>query len=82
MKKNIIKYLSFFTGTIAVLIIYLSLIGIETDRFNNQIKDKLSKNNNNLDINLKKIQLTLDPLNFKFNVKTVGAKLIYKKKKI
>ena len=66
MKKNIIKYLSISLGLIIVLIIYFSLIGIQTDRFNNQIKDRLSKYNSNLEVNLKKIKLTLDPLNFKW----------------
>ena len=82
MKKNILKYLSILLGLIFVIIIYFSLVGIETDRFNNQIKDRLSKNNSNLDVNLKKIKLTLDPLNFKFNAKTIGAKVIYKKRNI
>jgi ribosomal protein S18 len=82
MKKNVIKYLSISLGLIIILIIYFSLIGIQTDRFNNQIKDRLSKYNSNLDVNLKKIKLTLDPLNFKFNAKTIGAKVIYKKRNI
>ena len=82
MKKNVIKYLSISLGLIIILIIYFSLIGIQTDRFNNQIKDRLSKNNSNLDVNLKKIKLTLDPLNFKLNAKTIGAKVIYKKRNI
>ena len=82
MKKNILKYLSILLGFIFFIIIYFSLIGIETDRFNNQIKDRLSKNNSNLDVNLKKIKLTLDPLNFKLNAKTIGTKIIYKKKNI
>ena len=42
MKKNIIKYLSVLIGLIAIPIIYLSFIGIETDRFNNQIKEDKS----------------------------------------
>ncbi len=82
MKKNFIKYLSISLGLIIVLIIYFSLIGIQTDRFNNQIKDRLSKYNSNLDVNLKKIKLTLDPFNFKFNAQTIGTKIIYKKKNI
>ena len=82
MKKNIIKYISISLGLIFVIIIYFSLIGIETDRFNGQIKDRLSKNNSNLNVNLKKIKLTLDPLNFKLNVKTIGTKIIYKKRNI
>ena len=56
MKKNVIKYLSISLGLIIILIIYFSLIGIQTDRFNNQIKDRLSKYNSNLDVNLKKIK--------------------------
>jgi len=82
MKKKIIKYLSVSLGFIFVFIIYFSLIGIETDRFNKQIKDRLSKNNSNLNVNLKKIKLTLDPLNFNLNAKTIGAKIIYKKRNI
>ena len=82
MKKNIIKFLLISLGFIFVIIIYFSLIDIETDRFNSQIKNKLSKDNSNLDVNLKKIKLTLDPLNFKLNAKTIGAKIIYKKRNI
>ena len=76
MKKNIIKYLSISAGIITVFIVYLSLIGIETDRFNNQIKDKISENNRDLELELKKVKLTLDPFNFQFNAKTIGAKII------
>jgi hypothetical protein len=82
MKKNILKYLSILLGLFFVIIIYFSLIGIETDRFNNQIKDRLSRYNSNLDVNLKKIKLTLDPLNLKFNAKTIGTKVIYNKRNI
>ena len=82
MKKNIIKYSLIVIGILISIIIYLSLIGIETDKFNDTIKDKISQNNNQLDIQLKKIKLTLDPLNFKINAKTIGTKLIKKKKKV
>ena len=44
MKKNIIKYLLIVLGILAAIIIYLSLIGIETDKFNGKIKDKISQN--------------------------------------
>jgi len=80
MKKNIIKYLLIVLGILAAIIIYLSFIGIETDKFNGKIKDKISQNNNQLDIKLKKIKLKLDPLNFKINAKTIGTKIIYQKK--
>ena len=80
MKKNIITYSLIIIGILISIIIYLSLIGIETDKFNDTIKDKVSQNNNQLDIQLKKIKLTLDPFNFKINAKTIGTKLIFQKK--
>ena len=36
----------------------------------------------NLDTSLKKIKLTLDPLNFKINAKTIDAKITFKNKLI
>ena len=45
MKKNIIKYSVIVIGILISIIIYLSLIGIETDKFNDSIKDKISQNN-------------------------------------
>ena len=80
MKKNIITYFLIIIGILISIIIYLSLIGIETDKFNNTIKDKVSQSNNQLDVQLKKIKLTLDPFNFKINAKTIGTKLIFQKK--
>ena len=82
MKKNIIKYSLIVIGILISIIIYLSLIGIETDKFNDSIKDKISQNNNQLDIKLKKIKLTLDPLNFKINAKTIDSKILFKGKLI
>jgi len=78
MKKIITKYLAITTFIIVLIILYLSVIGLETDKFNNQIKDKVSKTNKNLEIELKKIKLTLDPFNFKVNAKTIGTNIIYR----
>ena len=80
MKKNIIKYIILIAGIFASIIIYLTFIGVETKKFNNQIKDKVAQTNSKLDLKLKKIKLTLDPVNFKINAKTVGAKIVYQKK--
>ena len=80
MKNNIFKSLIFFFIFIIIFIVYLSTIGIETDRFNNQIKNKVNKINKSLDVDLKKIKLILDPLNFKIYAKTVGTTVYYSKK--
>ncbi len=82
MKKIILKYLLITFGILLIIITYLSVIGLETEKFNNQIKSKIIQTNSSLDLELKKIKLTLDPLNFKINAKTIGAKIIYQKKNI
>ena len=69
MNKKILKYISIIFGVFVLLIIYLSTIGIETEKFNKQIQVLVKQKNNKFDTSLKKIKLTLDPLNFKFNAK-------------
>jgi hypothetical protein len=82
MKKNIFKYFLLISGLLALIIIYLSIIGFETEKFNNQIQDKVFQTNKNLKIELKTIKLTLDPLKFKINAKTIGPKILYKTKNL
>ncbi len=78
MKKIIYKSLLTFFILSFFSIIYLSLFGLETDRFNKQISNKLKNINKNLDIDLKKIKLILDPFNFKIKAKTLGSKIALK----
>ncbi len=77
MKINIFKYFLLFLGFLISLIIYLSIVGIETDKFNQQIKDTVVQSNNNLDVSLKKVKLILDPFKLKINAKTIGANIYY-----
>ena len=80
MSKKILKYIFVSLGVLVLLIIYLSTVGIETKKFNNQIQDLVKQKNDKLDTSLKKIKLTLDPLNFKINAKTIDAKIFVKGK--
>ncbi|MDC0585881.1 hypothetical protein OAO28_02675, partial [Candidatus Pelagibacter sp.] len=82
MKKNILKFIFSVVILFVLSILYLSVFGLNTEKFNNQIKDKVAKNNDKLKIELKKIKLTLDPFNFKINAKTIGANIIFKGKKL
>ena len=82
MSKKILKSLSIMLGVFILLIIYLSTVGIETKRFNKKIQDLVRQKNDKLDTSLKKIKLTLDPLNFKVNAKTIDAKVTFKGKPI
>ncbi len=77
MKINIFKYFLLFLGFLLSLIIYLSIFGIETDKFNQQIKNTVVQSNNNLDVSLKKVKLILDPIKLKINAKTIGANIYY-----
>ena len=77
MKFSFLKYFVSFLILIFLTIVYLSIVGIETDSFNQQIKDKVTKNNKNLKIDLKKIKLKLDPIKFKFIANTIGATIYY-----
>ena len=54
---------------------YLTLFGIETDRFNAQILNKIKNIDKNIEVELKKIRLVLDPFSLKINIKTFGSKL-------
>ena len=82
MTKKIIKYISIILGIFILLITYLSTVGIETDKFNNQIQNFVKQKNDKFDINLKKIKLILDPLNFKVNAKTIDTSITFKNKSI
>ena len=82
MKKKIIRYTSIVLVVFILLITYLSTVGIETERFNNQIQNLVKQKNNKFDVSLKKIKLTLDPLNFKVNAKTIDAKITFNNKPI
>ena len=82
MKKNIIKFILSIVGVFILVVIYLSTFGLETEKFNTQIKNKVIQVNSKLNLDLKKIKLTLDLLNLKINAKTIGSKIIFKDKEI
>jgi hypothetical protein len=82
MNKKILKYISIVLGILVLLIIYLSTVGIETEKFNNQIQNLIKQKNDKFDASLKKIKFTIDPLNFKVNAKTIDAKITFNNKPI
>ena len=82
MKNNILKYFILTLSLLAILIVYLSTIGVETEKFNNQIKNRILQINKNIDLDLKKIKLTLDPLKLKIYAKTIGTTVYFSKKSL
>ncbi len=75
MKKLIFRFFIIIISSVFLLITYLSIMGIETDKFNNQIREKIKKIDKNLEIDIKKIKLVFDPFNLKISAKTLGTKL-------
>jgi len=80
MKNNILKYFILLLSVLVILTVYLSIVGIETDKFNDQIKNRISQINKNIDVDLKKIKLTLDPFKLKIYAKTVGTTVYFSKR--
>ncbi len=82
MKKIIFRFLIFTLLLIFGFITYLSTIGIKTKAFNDQIIKEVKKINNQLELELDKISIILDPFKFKLVLKTIGANLKNKNKLI
>ena len=82
MKKIIFRLILLTVLILVAAVTYLSTAGIETKSFNSQIKEKINKLDPNLDLELKKVKLILNPINFTIDVKTIGPNLIYRSKKL
>ena len=76
MIKKIIKLLTFFIVILVIVILYLSYFGIETKRFNKIIKDSISKNNKELDIEFKKVKILLNLTSLTVGINTKNPKIL------
>jgi hypothetical protein len=77
MIKIIYRLFISLTLIIALIVIYLSIIGVKTDKFNNQITSKVREINSNLDLKLNQVNIKLNPLSFTVDLKTLGTDLSY-----
>jgi hypothetical protein len=77
MIKIVYRLFISLTLIIALIVIYLSIIGVKTDKFNNQITLKVREINSNLDLKLNQVNIQLNPLSFTVNLKTLGTDLSY-----
>jgi hypothetical protein len=80
MIKIVYRLFISLTIIIALIVIYLSIIGIKTDKFNNQITSKVREINSNLDLKLNQVNINLNPLSFTVDLKTLGTDLSYQDK--
>ncbi len=82
MKKIIFRISLILTAIILSFLVFISTIGIKTDKLNSQIINQIKVFDENLNLELKKVNIILDPIKLKINLKTVGTNLVYKEKKI
>ena len=82
MKKIIFRISLILTAIILSFLVFISTIGIKTDKLNSQIINQIKVFDENLNLELKKVNIILDPIKLKINLKTVGTNLIFKEKKI
>ncbi|MDC1272993.1 hypothetical protein N8Z42_00680 [Pelagibacteraceae bacterium] len=74
--KRIIKILTIVIITLAIIVIYLSIYGIKTEKFNNEIKKNVSKINKRIDLSLNEVNYLLDPLDFSINISSKNPKIL------
>ena len=82
MIKKTIKYFLYLLILITIGVIYLSYFGIETKRFNNLIKDKISQTNSKIDIELNEVKIILNFDNFTVGIKASNPNIVFEDKKI
>ena len=73
--KKFTKFIVLIILLVLAFITYLSTIGFETKRFNNQIESKIKKIDKNLSIELTEVKIVLEPFNLKLKIKTLGPKI-------
>ena len=76
MIKKIIKILLVSLFIIALAILYLSTIGIKTDKFNNQINDNILKIDKRINLKLSDVKYLLSPYDLTINIKTSNIQLL------
>ncbi len=82
MKNIIYRTLILLITILLILIVYLSTVGIKTDKFNSNIISQIKKIDQNLEVKLNSVSAKLNPFKFKISAKTFGTDIIYKDKVI
>ena len=67
--KLILKFFLVLLLLAIIILSYLSIFGVETNKFNSQIYNKISNIDEKIELDLKKIKLVLNPFQFQLNIK-------------
>ncbi len=82
MLKKLSQILLIIISLIISFCVYLSIYGINTDKLNGIINEKISQRDSDFDIKFNKIKIFLDIGSFKLEAKTKNPIIFYKKNKI
>ena len=80
--KRIIKILIILIITLTTIVIYLSIYGIKTEKFNNEIIKNVSKINKKINLSLNEVNYLLNPLNFSINISAKNPKILLEDKSL
>ena len=82
MIKRLTKYLLVLLIIAILVIIYLSIFGLKTEKFNNKIKTEVLNINKKLNLELKSVKFILNPFNLSINVNTLEPEVIIQNNKL
>jgi len=80
--KRIIKILIILIISLVAIVIYLSIYGIKTQKFNNEIIKNVSKINKKINLSLNEVNYLLKPLNFSINISAKNPKILLENKSL
>jgi hypothetical protein len=76
MIKNIIKFFFYTSAVIILFAIYLTFIGIKTDRFNDIIKNEVLRINKKINLNLETVKILLNLKDLTFEITSLRPNLL------
>jgi len=82
MIKKIIKILLLTFSILVLGIFYLSIFGVKTNKFNNQITNNFLKINKKINLNLNDVNYLLNPYNFTINIKIQNPQILLQGKSL
>jgi len=82
MIKKFIKISSIILLLFVLIIFYLSLVGVKTEKFNERIVNKIIKINKRIKLDLKDVKFLLDPYNFTVSVVTKDPAVLFEGNKL
>ena len=82
MGRFLLKFFLLLLITTVSLVFFLSYFGLETDKFDNLIKNKANKVNQYVKLEFQKTKIHFNPTEFNLAVKLQNPKILVKKNEI